>query len=424
MWGVVLSAIAFLLGSLFKAVSGAPELPSTLFIAIIVSCLAVATFYAYLDIDFAASRRKVTSTVKSVVNGWMLARWAVGLLALFSGLIYQGPEDLYKVIWILFWLVPPALTAPVLSILWGGNLYPSALLSRTLSTAIPAALVALLSIVMLPISPSSLSFFYIILGLGLACPAILAQVWRRRSPVESNHHSKNWKFIGIIASGLMALATGFQFTPSHLISDIFFATSPERSLACLQQFGIALLTFILMRGTAFLTVMASKKWPNPSEAKDAYILLVTPNFFLWASLFSGISLTMYQDVLTYAAFWGACGFFLIPLVEQYVFMNVFTSDLLRDALRSSRMTEHEVKRLFQRLDMKGNASLGKPELETLLRLIEHETTGQQNAEDIRPYLIDCLLERLDGDRSGSISQQEFEKYLTRYGLVVDLNLAA
>ncbi|MEM9216214.1 MAG: histidine phosphatase family protein [Cyanobacteria bacterium P01_F01_bin.150] len=423
MWGVVLSAIAFLIGSTLKALTMAPEIPSSLFIALIVGCLAVATFYSYLDIDFVASRQKVTHTVKSVVNGWMMARWAVGLVALFSGWVYQSEADLYKVIWILFWLVPPALTAPVLSILWGGNLYPSALLSRTLSTAIPAALVAVLSIVMLPISPSSLSFFYIILGLGLAIPAIFAQVWRRRSPVESNHHSKNWKFIGIFASGIMALTTGFQFTPTHLIADIFFSTNPERSLACLQQFGIALLMFLLMRGTAFLTVLFSKNWPNPSESKDAYILLVTPNFFLWASLFSGISLTMHQDVLTYAAFWGACGFFLIPLVEQHIFMNSFTSNLLRDALRSSRMAEHDVKQLLHRLGVDNSQSLGKAELAELLRLIEDETTGQRNAEDIRPYLIESFLERLDGDRTGSIAIQDFETYLSRYGLVLDLNVA-
>lgn len=105
-------------------------------------------------------------------------------------------------------------------------------------------------------------------------------------------------------------------------------------------------------------------------------------------------------------------------------MNVFTSNLLRDALKSSRVADHDVKRLFQQLDIQSNQSLGKMELAELIRLIEDKTTGQRNTEDIRPYLIDRLLERMDSDRNGVVSMQEFEQYVTRYGLVVDLNIAA
>ncbi|MEO1297709.1 MAG: histidine phosphatase family protein, partial [Cyanobacteria bacterium J06636_16] len=253
MWGIWLNAIAFIIGGLLKCIALPVALPSNAFTTIIVACLAVSTFYAYLDIDFSASRGKISQMVTSVVNGWMLARWAVGTLLLLSGWVYQGPEDLYKVLWILLWMVPPALTTPVLSILWGGNLYPSAVLSRTLSIFISAALIGLLSIVMLPISPTSLGFFYVILMLGLAIPGTLAQVWRWRASVESNHHSKNWKFIGIFAGGLMALTAGFQFTPSQIIADVFLGANPENSLACLQQLGIALLNLVLMRTVAALT---------------------------------------------------------------------------------------------------------------------------------------------------------------------------
>ena len=421
MWGVLISALAFLTGSAFKAIGLTAGLPSNLFTSIVVACLAVTTFYTYLDIDFVASKRKVSQAVKFVVNGWMLARWGIGLLLLLSGVLYRGPEDLDKVLWILLWLVPPALTTPVLSILWGGNLYPAALLSRTLSIAIPAVLVGLVSAIMLPITPSGLGFFYIILGLGLAAPAMVAQVWRSRSPVESNQHSKNWKFIGIFAGGLMALVTGFQFTPIHLLADIFLATNPERSLACLQQLGIALVTFLLMRILAVVTMRFSKQWSDPAEAQDVYILLVTPNFFLWASLFSGVSLAMPEDVLVYAVFWGAFGFFCIPLIEQIVFMNSFTSSLLRDALRSTRVGSDDAKKLFQQLDVDGSESLDRVELIELLRLIGHKTTGQWNAEDIPSYLIEHFFPILDSDRNGSVSIQEFESYLAQYGLVVNLN---
>lgn len=146
MWAILIYAAAFLLGSFVRAVSASSAgIPSELFRAIIVACLAASTFYTYLDIDFAASKRKVTPTVKSVVYLWMLARWGVGLFLIVSGLLYQGHADLYKVLWVLFWMVPPALTSPVLSVLWGGNLYPSAILSRTLSIIAPIALFITLS---------------------------------------------------------------------------------------------------------------------------------------------------------------------------------------------------------------------------------------------------------------------------------------
>lgn len=423
MRGVWLNAIAFLIGIVLKSTPGLTALPSALFTAIIVLCLAISTFYSYLDIDFKTSRRKISTMVSSVVNGWMILRWVIGALLLLSGWAYQGPEDLYKVLWILLWMVPPALTAPVLSILWGGNLYPSAVLSRTLSVFISAALIGLLSIVMLPISPASLGFFYVILLLGLAIPGAIGQLWRWRSPVESNHHSKNWKFIGIFAGVFMAFAAGFQFTPTQLISDIFFGSNPAGSLACLQQLGIALFSLLLMRILAAGTVLFSKNWSNKAEAQDAYILLVTPNFFLWAALFSGINISTNQPILDYALFWAALGFFFMPLLEQVAFMNAFTRNMLKESMRSSRVATHEAHQLFQHLDADGNQTLDRTELMSLLQLIEEKTIGQKNAADIRPYLIEQLFTTLDFDRSGSVDIHKFERYLSRNGLVVNLNVA-
>lgn len=423
MWGVGLSAFAFVTGVAIKAVVSAISIPSILFTGIILTCLSVSTFYAYLDIDLRASRRKISKTVTTVVNGWMLLRWVGGIALLLSGWIYQGPDDLYKVLWVLFWMVPPALSTPVMSILWGGNLYPSAVLSKALSIFVSAALVSLLSVVMLPISPTSLEVFYIILGLGLVLPGVIAQLWRTKSPVESNHHSKNWKFIGIFAGAIMAFSAGLQFTPAHLISDVFLGADPESSLACLQQMGIALTSLLLMRGLAALAILLPRKWANKAEAQDAYLLLATPNFFLWASLLSGASVMRDHPILQYAVFWAAFGFFFFPLIEQLFFVNVFTRRMLREALRSSRVSSEDARNLFQHFDMDNSRSLDKVELMELLRFIEDQTTGQLNAEDIRPYLADQLFSILDSDQSGSVDIHKFENYLSRNGLVVNLNVA-
>ncbi|MEO1181100.1 MAG: histidine phosphatase family protein [Cyanobacteria bacterium J06636_28] len=423
MWGIGLSAFAFILGVVLKSMMGILSIPSTLFTGIILTCLAISTFYAYLDIDLRASRRKVSKTVTTVVNGWMLLRWVGGIALLLSGWAYQGPDDLYKVLWILFWMVPPALSTPVMSILWGGNLYPSAVLSKTLSIFVSVALVSLLSVVMLPISPSSLEVFYIILVFGLVVPGVVAQLWRTQSPVESNHHSKNWKFIGIFAAAVMAFSAGLQFTPAHLISDIFLGADPESSLACLQQLGIALMSLLLMRGLAALAVLTPKKWAHKAEAQDAYLLLVTPNFFLWASLLSGANVMKDHPILQYAVFWAAFGFFFFPLIEQLFFMNVFTIHMLRESMRSSRVDAADARKLFQHFDTDNSRSLDKTELVELLRFIDDQTTGQQNAEDIRPYIAERLFAILDSDQSGSVDIHKFENYLSRHGLVVNLNVA-
>jgi len=424
MWAILIYAAAFLLGSLARAISTSEAgIPSVLFRAIIVACLAASTFYTYLDIDFAASKRKVTSTVKYLVYGWMAVRWAVGLFLIFSGFLYQTEADLYKVLWVLFWMVPPALTSPVLSVLWGGNLYPSALLSRTLSIVAPLALLATLKVANLPINVDSLIFFGVILILGLAIPGAIAQFWRDKSPVESNHHSKNWKFIGVLAVAFMALATGFQFTPSTFISDLFSSTDPNRSLACLQQLAIATLVFVSMRLVATLTSLFTKGKLSKAEARDAYILLVNPNFFLWAALFIGVSATANPQAVKYAIFWAALGFFCIPLIEQILFMNSFGNDILRETLRSSRVATEDIKKLFLQLDTDGSKSLERTEIMELLGLIEDMTTGERSSEEVRSYITDYLFNTLDSDKNGSVDLAELEEYISTYGLVANLNVA-
>ena len=276
----------------------------------------------------------------------------------------------------------------------------------------------------LPINNSSLIFFGIILIFGLAIPGALAQFWRDKSPVESNHHSKNWKFIGVLAVAFMALATGFQFTPSTFISDLFSSTDVNRSLACLQQLALAILVFISIRIFAILTSVLTTGKLNQAEAKDAYILLVNPNFFLWASLFLGVSATANPEAVRYAIFWAALGFFCIPLIEQILFMNSFGNELLRETLQSSRMATEDIKKLFLELDTDGSKALDKEEIMELLGRIEDMTTGERSSQEVRRYITDYLFNTLDTDKNGTVDLQELEDYVSTYGLVANLNIVS
>ena len=121
---------------------------------------------------------------------------------------------------------------------------------------------------------------------------------------------------------IMALATGFQFTPATFLSDIFFLNGYEGDrLACLKQLAIATLVFVSMRVLATLTSVVTKGKLSKAEARDAYILLVNPNFFLWAALFIGVSATT-SDV-KYAVFWASLGFFLHPKLLETSIVHEF-----------------------------------------------------------------------------------------------------
>lgn len=219
----------------------------------------------------------------------------------------------------------------------------------------------------------------------------------------------------------MALTTGFQFTPSTFISDLFSATDPNRSLAGLQQLAIATLVFVSMRVLALLTSVLTKDKLSKAEAQDAYILLVNPNFFLWAALCLGVSATMPE--VKYTVFWAALGFFCIPLVEQILLMNSFSNDILRETLRSSRVATEDVKKLFLQLDTDGSKSLARSEIMELLGLIEYLTTGERSSEEVRSYITDDIFNILDSDLNGTVDLAELKEYVSTYGLVANLNVA-
>ncbi len=80
-----------------------------------------------------------------------------------------------------------------------------------------------------------------------------------------------------------------------------------------------------MRVLAVLSLGFTKGKLNKAEAQDAYILLVNPNFFLWAALFIGANAIAHE--VMYAIFWALLGFFCIPLIEQILFMTAFSNDI-------------------------------------------------------------------------------------------------
>ncbi len=103
-------------------------------------------------------------------------------------------------------------------------------------------------------------------------------------------------------------------------------------------------------------------------------------------------------------------------------MNAFSSDLLRETLRSSKVATEDVKKLFHQLDTDGSKSLDKQEIMELLGMVEDLTTGERSSEEMRAYITDYLFTILDSDKNGSVDLAELENYVSTYGLVVNLNV--
>jgi 2,3-bisphosphoglycerate-dependent phosphoglycerate mutase len=176
-----------------------------------------------------------------------------------------------------------------------------------------------------------------------------------------------------------------------------------------------------MRVLAVLTSVFTKGKLSKAEAQDAYILLVNPNFFLWAALFIGANAIAPE--VKYAIFWASLGFFCIPLIEQILFITAFSNDILRETLRSSRVATEDVKKLFLQLDTDGSKALDRAEIMELLGLIEDMTTGERSSEEVRKYITDYLFSILDSDKNGTVDLAELEEYVSAYGLVANLNIA-
>ncbi|KPI02307.1 hypothetical protein OK074_5308 [Actinobacteria bacterium OK074] len=105
----------------------------------------------------------------------------------------------------LFLLLPPALMAPTLSLLWGGDYFFAIRHTVAASLVMPALLPAALGVPLLPAStpephselvalePALLTYGAVLVA-ALFAPGCAAQVLRRRDPIRAGALSTNWNW--------------------------------------------------------------------------------------------------------------------------------------------------------------------------------------------------------------------------------------
>ena len=426
MHAVLLYALSFIVAACARCLLDTPEMPTGLFRSLTIIGLGISTFYTYLCLDFKETARQVSATTNRVILGWWGARWLLAAILIGSGTlsISVGTELNPSLLWLLLLLVPPGLTTPTLSMVWGGNLYPSAALSKNLSIVLPLLLMVVVHALLPATEGSGLLFFYLVLLLGLGIPAVAAQAWRHQSPVRSNHHSNEFKFIGVLAVILINGSLGYQLTPPTLLQDLFESAPGAATVNSDHELVVALIMFAGMRLVAWLTQLAVRQQAQfeRAESQDIWILLTQPNFLLWLSITWAISPSLPGSSTAYVAFWAAAAYCCLPVLDQLQLMRRFSTHLLQESLRTSRLSEEKIQDIFNSIDEDNSGYLQVNEIKELLRLIERHSTGLNASEETLDYVSKYMLQIMDSDQDGHVSSKELRRYISTYGLVANLNL--
>ena len=275
----MLMLVGAVLGVLVKLTIGW-SLPPIAFEIGVISCLVVSTFFGLLYAD-PSRLTGVTGALKEIWRG-LLIRMFLGV-----GLLIFGPNVLVQMLG-TFFLLPPATLVPTLALLWGKD-YATAL-RITLSLSVLSPLLLGCSVILcraahfslfewntpsfLPIRLSAL----LILAGALALPALVAQGYRFRQPIQAGALSTNWGWIGGAASPPLAFLSTYYFTPVSLVEQ---GVTPEG----MMLLGSALLLMAGAFAGLFLMAGLIKVHGLEDETGQAqHLAATTPNVFLWSAI--------------------------------------------------------------------------------------------------------------------------------------------
>ena len=418
-------AAAALFGMILKWAI-ARRMPTTCFTVLIVLALAVSSFYTYLDVNVAAS---FANTPKRSL-AFTLISWLCRLgicIPIASRVVTQQ-----QFMWVLLCMVPPALTAPVMSVLWGGGKYLCVCGTILLYLSIPPVLAVL------PYCPGyiydnkAMTLFYVVLGAGLLAPAAAAQVWRARSPVDAAKHRKEWSFLSVYAVVALSFLGVYQVTPAtrgaSVLLQMFypFKKSTVAALENERAFFQGVATYMAMKAIPAAT---RKVWVYlfggaPDQAMDWYILHTSPNIFLWLGLANSVKAPPDE---TYVKFWAVLFFFIWPAVEQNFIVKSFMHKLLRRTTQSKHISLTEMDVVWSVLKSSGavciaddgEEGLDKDGVVAFAAYVQQLTTGI--VDEAPPHVTETLFATLDTDNSGFVTKSELYVYVSSVGLVIDLN---
>ncbi|HEY8985044.1 MAG TPA: histidine phosphatase family protein [Streptomyces sp.] len=295
------------------------QVPATVFTAALTALLAVGSFFAMLRVDPPTLRRPLSS----FRTAWplLIPRLALGLVLIWAG--HSLPLELAG----LFLLLPPALIAPTLSLLWGGDYFFAVRHTVAASLALPAILLTGLA---LPFSfpgaapaltlgrlePALLAYAAVLIA-ALVLPGLGAQALRRRDPIRAGALSTNWNWLGGLALVPVAGLATFSLTPSTGLS-VHMAV---RLLLVMSATAAALAALRLLT-TLFLHLRPH----DTGLGRDLFITQNTPNVFLWLAMTAVLAPTTGHSP-SVIGLGVALVFFFAVYVDEQVFLYAHRDDL-------------------------------------------------------------------------------------------------
>jgi broad specificity phosphatase PhoE len=299
-WLIILAAF---LGILAKATVC---LPLNSFVFLIITCLllGISTFFIALGLN--------TSCISNSFNlkKPFLVLWCQKF-ALAGCLFLLLKDNVASVLAMLF-LMPPAFTAPTLSLLWGGSLYLAIENTFLLSLLSPLVISCLLFC-------TNISFYVLfipfltVMFFSMVVPTFIAQLIRTKKPVESAKFAEHWKWLGVSSIILLSFLSIYHFTPT-IIFDLGLGDL-ENSTLFFKQGIIVLLVYLFIKFFAYSASISINK--KVSYTTDIYICHSTPNIFLWVNCIS------FQPDIYYIVFWTFIAFFMGILLDETYFVYRF-----------------------------------------------------------------------------------------------------
>ncbi|MER6546313.1 histidine phosphatase family protein [Streptomyces sp. NPDC001250] len=295
------------------------QVPATVFTTALTALLAVGSFFAMLRVDPPTLRRPLSS----LRAAWplLLPRLALGLVLIWAG--HSLPLELAG----LFLLLPPALIAPTLSLLWGGDYFFAVRHTVAASLALPALLLTGLALPLsLPgtaptltlgrLEPALLAYAAVLLA-ALVLPGVGAQALRRRDPIRAGALSTNWNWLGGLALVPVAGLATFALTPPTGLT----AHTAIRLLLVMSA-AAAALTALRLLTTLFLRLRPH----GTGLGRDLFITQNTPNVFLWLAMTAVLAPTTGHrpSVIGLGV---ALVFFFAVYTDERIFLHAHRHDL-------------------------------------------------------------------------------------------------
>jgi broad specificity phosphatase PhoE len=323
------------------AIGVAAQLPSGVrvpawgFSALMTALLAVSSFFAILRVEPQALRTTSDSIRPAVPLLLLRLTLGFGLLWFGGGLPLQLAG--------LFLLLPPALLAPTLSLLWGGDYFFAVRHTVAASVVLPVLLMGGLvfrggfpgvhGLTLSALEPALLTYAAVLLG-ALVLPGLGAQALRRRSPIRAGGLSTNWNWLGGLALVPLAGLATFALTPA----DGLTAPGRLRELLTVMVVAGAVLAALRLLTTAFVRL----RRPAHGVGRDLLITQNTPNVFLWLAM-TAVLAPATGPRPSVIGLGVALVFFLAVFIDERVFLHSHARDLAaavssRSSRRSSEST--------------------------------------------------------------------------------------